>query len=119
MRFDGIVPGTQLCHICCKTCGHMGQECPWPMETPVPSIDACEGTCAARILQVPAAEVADLFAHIFRKDPALGQLVKDTSRRALALAVTTQVSRYGNSSFHILAVRLGCTTASTSVIGAW
>ena len=47
----------------------MGQECPWPMETPVPSIDPCETNCAARLLQVPAAEVADLFAHIFRQDP--------------------------------------------------
>ena len=38
------------------------------------------------------------------------------SRRALALAVTTQVSRYCNSSFHILAVKYGCTSTFQSVL---
>ena len=41
------------------------------------------------------------------------------SRRALALAVTTQVSRYCNSSFHILAVQSGCTSAIKSVLGTF
>ena len=34
------------------------------------------------------------------------------SRRAFALAVTTQVNRYCNSSFHILAVKSDCTTCT-------
>ena len=39
------------------------------------------------------------------------------SRRALALAVTAQVSMYCNSSFHILAVQSGCTSTFKSVLG--